>query len=123
MAVTGQNPLWWPVSPGVSPSQADPGEIFHLCEENPQRDPAVDLHDSRQPVGLVGFSQIRGNSVFIQFASGYHIRSQGDPTEVSLSHLPDPQPTPSCLERLQSFPLDSCERDFLICEGLYFLVS
>ena len=60
MAVTRQRPLWWPTSPGISPSQTGPGEIFHLREKKLQRDPGDDLHGSRQAVGLVGFSQVRG---------------------------------------------------------------
>lgn len=59
----------------------------------------------------LGFHKYGGGWVFIQLASGSHIRSQWDPAK-SRSHLPDPQPTPSCLERLQSFPFDGCERGF-----------
>lgn len=70
-----------------------------------------------------GFHKYAGNWVFVQFASGSHVISQWDPTEVSLSHRSDPQPTPSCLERFQSFPFDSRERDFGIWKGLDFLVS
>lgn len=61
----------------------------------------------------LGFHKHGGDWVFVQFASGSHIRSQWDPTEVSLSHLPDPQPTPSCLESFQPFPLNSCKKGFL----------
>lgn len=91
--------------------------------EKCQRDPGDELHHSRQAVGFVGFSQVWRKWVFIQFASGPHIRSQWDPTEASLSHLLHPQPTPSCLERLQSFPFDSHERDFWIWKGLSSFLS
>lgn len=62
--MTGQSALWWPMSPGISSSQVESGEIFHLREKNHQKDPGDNLHDSRQTVGLVGFSQVQGKLGF-----------------------------------------------------------